>query len=189
MASASVGYPGSIRIPLEQGLRHVVDANLHYALKCSIRIPLEQGLRLLLPFTLQRKTYGWKEIFARSVSTGDPFRVVAIPYLLSAGRTDLRLLRGDAFSVFSTATYRLNVRPMVERKYLPVAWAWATPFRVVVIPYLLSAGRTDLRLLRGDAFSVFSTVPSKLFYPHSIRTRVLIFGFRPQPFLRFFVVK
>ena len=36
---------------------------------------------------------------------GDPFRVVNIPYLLSAGRTDLRLLKGDAFSVYKSGFF------------------------------------------------------------------------------------
>ena len=33
---------------------------------------------------------------------GDPFRVDVPSHVLSAGRTDLRLLRGDAFSVFQS---------------------------------------------------------------------------------------
>ena len=36
---------------------------------------------------------------------GDPFRVVISPYLLSAGRTDLRLLKGDAFSVYKSVLF------------------------------------------------------------------------------------
>ena len=40
---------------------------------------------------------------------GDPFRVDAPPVLLTAGRSDLRLLSVDAFSVLSTVPRNKSV--------------------------------------------------------------------------------
>jgi hypothetical protein len=101
---------------------------------------------------------------------GDPFRVDVPSHVLSAGRSDLRLLRGDAFSVVITmtgypqvvptygyweATLSASILPwpVIRRSFRPTAierWRFQRRY----YNDLLSAGRSDLRLLRGDAFSV-----------------------------------
>ena len=114
---------------------------------------------------------------------GDPFRVDVPSHVLSAGRSDLRLLRGDAFSVViamtcypqvvptygyweATLSASLLQWPVIRRSYRPTATE-RRRFQRRYYHDRLSAGRSDLRLLRGDAFSVVITMTC---YPQVVPT-------------------
>ena len=96
---------------------------------------------------------------------------------VSAGRSDLRLLRGDASSVMTATRSPLNSRGYAARRTygqmdtvygmhpdrVPQPSRLGDPFRVDVTPAAVSAGRSavsagrpDLRLLSGDRVAVWT---------------------------------